>query len=139
MRKRLQTLFVQGAVPGMLACALAFPPAIFSQAAQQDHLVSPQAMQQQLQDSAAARQRNIETLTNFLSSPTAQRAMHDANINPTQIKTAIPTLSNDELANLATRANDAQMKFAAGSFDNHDLLLLVLGVLVIILIVVAVH
>jgi hypothetical protein len=139
MRKQLQTLLTQGAIPGVLVCALAFPPAIFSQAAQQDHIISSQAMQRQLLDSAAARQRNIETLTNFLSSPTAERAMHDSNIDPTQIKTAIPTLSDEELANLATRANDAQMKFAAGSFTNHDMLILILAVLVLILVIVAVH
>jgi hypothetical protein len=139
MRKQLFTLFTQTAIPGVLVCTLAFPSAIFSQAAQQDHVVTSQAMQQQLQESTAERQRNIETVTNFLSSPTALRAMHDSNIDPTQIKTAIPTLSNEELANLATRANDAQTKFAAGSFSNHDLLLLVLATLVIILIVVAVH
>jgi len=139
MRKQIFSLLTHGVLPGVLVCALAFPQDIFSQALQQDHIVSSQSMQQQLEDSAAARQRNIETLNNFLSSPTAQRAMQETHITPTQVKTAIPTLSDEELASLASRAADAQMKFAAGSFTDHDLLIIVIVVLIIIVVILAVH
>jgi hypothetical protein len=139
MRKQIFSLLAHGVLPGVLVCALAFPQDIFSQALQQDHIVSSQSMQQQLEDSAAARQRNIETLNNFLSSPTAQRAMQETHITPTQVKTAIPTLSDEELASLASRAADAQMKFAAGSFTDHDLLIIVIVVLIIIVVILAVH
>jgi hypothetical protein len=139
MRKQIFSLLTHGVLPGVLVCALAFPQDIFSQAMQQDHVVSSQAMQQKLEDSAAARQRNIETLNSFLSSPTAQRAMQETHITPTQVKTAIPTLSDEELASLASRAADAQMKFAAGSFTDHDLLIIVIVVLIIIVVILAVH
>lgn len=139
MNKRLLTLLTQGALPGVLVCALAFPADIFAQAVQYDHLVSPQAMQQQLEATAVARQRDIDTLNNFLSSPTAERAMQNAHINPTQVKSAIPTLSNEELANLATRAADTQMKFAAGSFSNDQLLIIILIIALVIVVVAAVH
>lgn len=139
MNKKLLTLLTQGALPGVLVCALAFPADIFAKAAQQDHIVSSQAMQQQLEATAAARQRNIETLNNLLSSPTAQRAMQETHITPSQVKTAIPTLSDEELANLATRAADAQMKFAAGNFSDHDLLIIIVVVLIVIVIIAAAH
>jgi hypothetical protein len=139
MRKRLFTLLTHGAVPGLLVCALAFPPDIFSQEAQQDHVVSSQTMQQRLEASAAARQRDIETLNSFLSSPITEQAMQEAHVNPIQIRTAIPTLSDQELSNLASRAADAQMKFSAGAFGNHELLVIAVAILVIILIIVAVH
>ena len=139
MRKRLFTLLTQGAVPGLLVCALAFPPDIFSQAAQQDHIVSSQAMQQRLEASAAARQHDIETLNSFLSSPITQQAMQDAHVNPVQIRTAITTLSDQELSSLASRAADAQMKFSAGSFSNHELIVIAVAILVIILVIVAVR
>ena len=139
MKKKFATLLTHGVLPGLLVCALAFPQDIFSQAALQDHIVSSEAMQQQLESSAAARQRNIETLNSFLSSPTAQRAMQETHITPTQVKTAIPTLSDEELASLASRAADAQMKFAAGSFTDHDLLIIVIVVLIIIVVILAVH
>jgi hypothetical protein len=139
MKKKFATLLTHGVLPGLLVCALAFPQDIFSQAAQQDHIVSSQALQQQLETSVAVRQRNIETLNSFLSSPTAQRAMQETHITPTQVKTAIPTLSDEELANLATRAADAQMKFAAGNFSDHDLLIIAIVVLVVIVIIIAAH
>ncbi len=139
MKKRISTLLTQGAIPGVMVCALAFPPDIFGQATQPDHIVSPQALQQRLETSAAARQRNIETLNSFISSPIAQQAMRDAHLNPVQIKTAIPTLSDQELASLASRTADAQTKFSAGSFSNHDLLLIAVAILVLILVIVAVH
>lgn len=139
MKKRLLTLLTQGALPGVLVCALAFPADIFAQTAPQDHIVSSQAMQQQLEATAAARQRNIETLNNLLASPTAQRAMQETHITPAQVKTAIPTLSDAELANLATRAADAQMKFTAGNFSDHDLLIIIVVVLIVIVIIAAAH
>lgn len=139
MNKRLLTLLTQSALPGILVCALAFPADIFAQAVQPDHIVSSQAMQQQLEATAAARQRDINTLNNFLTSPTAERAMQNAHINPTQVKTAIPTLSNEELASLATRAADAQMQFAAGSFSNDQLLIVILIIALVIVVVAAVH
>jgi len=139
MRKQLFALLTHAALPGLLICALAFPPDIFSQAAQQDHIVSSQTLQQRLESATAARQRNIETLNTLLSSPTAERAMQQAHVTPTQVKTAIPTLSDEELSNLATRAADAQMKFAAGSFSNHDLLIIIVVILIVIVVIAAVH
>ena len=65
--------------------------------------------------------------------------MQNAHINPTQVKTAIPTLSNEELASLATRAADAQMQFAAGSFTNDQLLIVILIIALVIVVVAAVH
>jgi hypothetical protein len=137
--KQLVNLVTQSALPGVLVCALAFPADIFSQPAQQDHIVSSQTLQQQLEASAAARQRNIETMNSFLSSSIAAQAMQDAHINPVQVKTAIPTLTDDELNSLAARAADVQMKFSAGSFSNRDLLVLAVAILVLILVIVAVR
>lgn len=135
----LSRLLIQGVLPGALVLALAFPPDIFSQAAEQDHIVSPQALQQQLEASSAARQRDISTVNNLLSSPAAERAMQDAHINPVQVRTAIPTLSDQELASLARRAADAQQKFSAGSFSNDQLLIVILIVALVIVVVAAVH
>jgi hypothetical protein len=131
-------MLIQGVLPGALVVALAFPPDIFAQTAEPDHIVSSQAMQQRLEASSAARQREITTLTGFLSTPAAERAMRDAHISPVQVRTAIPTLSDEELANLATRAADVQQKFAAGSFSNDQLLIVIL-IIALVIVVVAVH
>jgi hypothetical protein len=93
-------------------------------------------MQQQLATSATNRQQQIKTLTRFLSTPDAERAMRDAHIDPVQVQTAIPTLSDQELANLATRAADAQQKFSAGSLNNEMLLIVILVIAIVIIVAV---
>jgi hypothetical protein len=139
MKMHISNLLLRGAIPGLMVCTLAFPPDVFGQVTQQDHIVSSQALQQRLEASAAARQRDIETLNSFLSSPVTQQAMQETHVNPEQIKTAIPTLSDQELSNLATRAADAQMKFSAGAFGNRELIIIAVAILVIILVIVAVR
>ena len=121
------------ALAGLLAVLL-FAPA----ARAQDHLVSPDALQQQVRTSSATRQQNIDAVTNFLSTPIAERAMKSHHYDPVKVRSAIPTLSNAELANLASRANDAQQKFAAGFLGSGVLVLLIL-IIVVIIVVAAVH
>jgi len=101
--------------------------------AQDTHLVSPTQMQQQVQNATATRQQNIDTLNQFLATPTANKAMKDAKIDPAQVKNAIPTLSDAELANLSARASHAQSQFAAGGLTTLALALIILAVVLIIL------
>lgn len=122
------------ALAGLLAFAASFSPA----ARAEDHVVSSQALQQQVQSNSATRQQNIETVSNFLSTPIAERAMRSQHYDPVKVRTAIPTLSDQELANLASRANDAQQKFAGGFIGTGVLLILIIAIVVII-VVVAVH
>lgn len=122
-----------------LAFLLVSSPRILAQQspqAPQEHLVTPLLLQQQMQSASEARQQNVRTVTGFLSTDQAEHAMRDAHIDPVQVRTAIPTLSDQELANLATRANDAQQKFSAGSLSQGMLTLII--VLVAIIIVVAI-
>lgn len=131
---------IQGVLPGALVLVLAFPPDIFAQSppqvTDQDHIVSSQALQQQLETSSSTRQQEIATLSRFLSSSAAERALRDAHINPVQVRTAIPTLSDEELASLSARAADAQQKFSAGLMNNDMLLIIILLVAVIIIVAV---
>jgi hypothetical protein len=85
------------------------------------------------------RQHNIDNLQQFLSSPLAQKAMKDANINPRQVQNAIPALSDQDLAQLSARADKAQTDFAAGDLSQRDILLIILAVVVLVLIIVAVR
>jgi hypothetical protein len=101
---------------------------------QDSHLVTSTQLDQQLQASSATRQKQIQDLTQFLSTPTAEKAMKDSKIDPVQIKTAIPSLSDAELADLSARADKAQHDFAAGFLGTTALLLIILVVLVIILV-----
>lgn len=105
----------------------------------QNHLVSPADLQQQVMSASQQRQHNIDTLRQFLSTPLAEKAMKDANINPRQVQSAIPALSDQDLAQISARADKAQRDFAAGDLSQRDILLIILAVVVLVLIIVAVR
>jgi hypothetical protein len=112
------------------------PPSAVQPVASDAHLVSPSQLNHQVQESTATRQKQIDGLTEFLSTPQAERAMKDAKIDPVQVKTAIPTLSNANLANLSARADRAQQDFAAGGLSSLALALIIIAVVLLILLAV---
>ena len=127
---------LKGLAPAALLLALLAPRTLLAQAAEQDHVVPSQALDQQLANSSATRQQNIDTLQKLLETPAAQKAMHDAKVDPQQVKSAIPTLSSDELANLSARANKAQSDLAAGYIGPGLFTVIIIAIIVIIIIIV---
>ena len=49
------------------------------------------------------------------------------------------SLSDEEVAQLASRAEKAQADFAAGRMSDRDLIVIILGILALILIIIAVR
>ncbi|MGE5110019.1 MAG: PA2779 family protein [Acidobacteriaceae bacterium] len=123
----------------LVAAMFLFAVFVVPQLAAQSHVVSPADLQKEAVSATQARQQNIDSLTKALSTTKVQQAMKAAQIDPAQVKTAVSSLSNSELAQLAARANNAQNDFAAGRIDDHDLLLILVAVAALILIIVAVH
>lgn len=105
----------------------------------QSHVVSPADLQKEVVAASQSRHHNLETVQQFLSTPTAEKAMKSGQIDAQQVRTAVSTLNDQELAELAARANKAQADFAAGRISNRDLILIMLAVIVLILIIVAVR
>jgi hypothetical protein len=105
----------------------------------QAHIVSPSDLQQAAVAATQARQRNIETVRNLLSSAAAEKAMRSAHIQPEQVQRGVSNLSDQEVAQLASRAEKAQADFAAGNLSDRDLLIIVLAVAALVLIIVAVR
>jgi hypothetical protein len=101
--------------------------------------VSPADLQKQVMSASQQRQHNLETLQNFLSTPLAEKAIKDANVDVRQVRTAISTLNDDDLARLSARADKAQKDFAAGDLSQRDLIIIILAVVVLVLIIVAVR
>lgn len=126
--------FVRAAVACCFIVIFAVPR---TWAAQQ--LVSPEELQKATLAVTQARQENIKTIQQFLSSDGAQKALKTAHMNPQQVQEAVPSLSDQELAQLASRASKTQADFAAGRMDNRDLLIILIGIAALILIIVAVH
>jgi hypothetical protein len=135
MSLRLASVVTRGVVAAALMSLFSIAPSLRAQ--QSDtHLVSPDQLQQQVQSASAERQKNINTLTQFLSSPLAVGKMKSEHIDPVQVRKAIPSLSDAELADLSARAAHAQQQFAAGTMSNNDLLIIILILVVVILIAV---
>jgi len=105
----------------------------------QGHVISPAELQHQAASASQTRQHNLENLQQFLSTPQAEKAMRSAHVNAQQVRTAVSTLNDEELAQLSARADKAQQDFAAGNLSDRDLILIILAIAVLVLIIVAVR
>lgn len=133
----MQSKFSRALTAAVLAAVFTVPPTLLAQAP--DHLVPPSALQQAAVNASRARRQNAETLQKFFSSPEAQKALDSARLNPREVNKAVSGLSDQELAQLAQRANKAQSDFAAGNLSDRDLLIILVGIAALILIIVAVR
>jgi hypothetical protein len=131
--------YVLQSIRMFVACILvtifAVPQGLFAQT----HVVSSAALQNEAVRSSQARQHNLVIVRQFLSSQKAENALKSAHMSLGQVQTAVSTLSNEELAELAFRADKAQTDFAAGTLENRDLILIILAIAALALIIVAVH
>jgi hypothetical protein len=105
----------------------------------QSHVVSPADLQKESIAASQARQHNLDSIQHLLSTPAAEKALKSAKMNRQQVKTAVATLSDQELAQLASRADKAQADFYAGNLSERDLILIILGIAILVLIIVAVR
>ncbi len=127
---RVATAFV-------LAAVFAVPQNLLAEGAA--HVVSPSDLQEAVVQASAARQQNVEKIREFFSSEKADKALRSAHMNPEQVKNAVATLDDAELAQLASRVQKAQSDFAAGSLSDRDLIVILVVVALLILIIVAVR
>lgn len=121
------------------ACTLAVVFATPQDALAQSHVVSLADLRSATIASTQARQRNIEAIRQFISSPVAEKALKSAHIDAQQVKDAVSRLNDQELAQLAARSSKAQADFAAGSLSDRDLIIILVCIAALILIIVAVR
>jgi hypothetical protein len=105
----------------------------------QTHIVSPEELQKATVKATQARQQNIQTIQQFFSSPNAEQALKSAHMDPQQVKQAVSSLSDQDLAQLASRASRAQADLVAGHLSDRDLIIILIAIAALILIIVAVH
>lgn len=123
----------------LTACALITFFFLPTEGIAQSHVVNPADLQKEIVKSSEVRQHNIQTVQQFLSSPMAEKAMKSAKVDPVQVKNAVSSLSDDDLAQVASRADKAQTDFAAGRLSDRDLIWIIVAVVALILIIVAVR
>lgn len=143
MRSFFVAVLTRALVPAALVVTLAWPAGTFAQAgatqtSDKDHVVSSDALQQQVENSSADRQNHIDTINRLLSTPQAEQVMRDHHFDAQQVRSAVPTLSDRELADLSARASKAQHDFDAGILGV-GLLSLIIILIIVIIVVAAVH
>ncbi len=104
-----------------------------------DHLVSSTAQDRRLAEHAKDRASDVAALEEVLSSATAERAAASIGADLSRVRTAVPTLSDAELRDLAERARAVGVDPVAGlDHDIHQLLVIFLIVAIVILVLKAV-
>jgi type II secretory pathway component PulM len=118
-----------------LITLMAFPQAAIAQ----DHVVSAAEIKKDLQAATADRKNQLAQVDNLLTTRQARKALSDAHIDYQQVHTAVQSLSDEDLAKVAAKADQAQKDFAAGDLSDRDLILIILAIAVLVLIIVAVR
>jgi hypothetical protein len=131
----LMRQFARVITAGTLAVVFLIPQDVLAE----NHVVSLTELQNAAVAATTARQKNVETLREFVSSPSAEKALKSAHIDAQQVKDAVSRLSDQELAQLAARASKAQADLAAGSLSDRDLIIILVCIAALILIIVAVR
>jgi hypothetical protein len=138
--RRFQTMrYVLQSIRTFVACLLVTIFAVPRSVLAQSHVVGAADLQKETVRSTQARKHDLETVRQFLSSQKAENALKSAHINAGQVQTAVSTLSDQELAQLASRVDKAQADFAGGRLEDRDLILIILAIAALALIIVAVH
>ena len=119
----------------LLVALFAIPTNLFAET----HVVSLAELQAQMRTTSQTRQQNLMAVQQFLSSAAGQRAWAKEHIDGGKVRTAVSSLSDEELQQLASKANKAQADFAAGTLSDRDLLLILVAIAALILIIVAVR
>ncbi|HXH51039.1 MAG TPA: hypothetical protein VNM47_17000 [Terriglobia bacterium] len=122
-----------------LFCTLMFALQTPLLAATENHIVSPAELQRATTSAASTRQQNIDKVEKLFSSERAEKTLKSAHLDAVQVKKAVPTLSDQELARLASRADKAQKDFAAGALTNEQITYILIALGAAVLVLIAVH
>jgi hypothetical protein len=124
---------------GTVACGLALVFAVPQSLVAQSHIITPYDLRSEAVAASQSRARNVATVKEFLSSEQAQKALKSAHMDSEQVKTAVSSLTDQELAQLAARSEKAKADFAAGTLSDRDLIIILVAIAALILIIVAVR
>jgi len=104
----------------------------------EEHLVSPQAAQQQLLDATAARAQNLAVVDAFVASPEGSAAMATLGVDAARVRGSLSTLTDAELQDVAARAAALQGDPVAGAPFNRNQILWIALIAVAVIVLIAV-
>src|ERR1700752_3556817 len=96
-----------------LSALMAFPQGAIAQ----DHVVSSADVKKDLQAASAERKKQLAQVDGFLATSEAKKALAEAHIDYQQVHAAVQSLSDEDLARVGARADQAQKDFAAGDLS----------------------
>jgi hypothetical protein len=100
-----------------------------------DHIVPLNEIHQQARSSGEARAKDIQDIERVLSYPAATEALQKSHVNQDQMRKAVATLDDSELARLAAQARSSENDVRGGLIVG---ILALIGLIVVIIVVVAV-
>ena len=118
----------------VLAAAAAIVSLSAGYSAAGDHIVSPDAVQSRLSETAAQRAQNLATVQDVLATPLAREAAASVGADLDRVRAGVGTLSNAELSDLAARASVLQGDPVAGAMDRNMRLLVMIGLILVIIV-----
>lgn len=118
----------------LVALAVGMAAVLPRAALAQDHVVPLPELKEKVRSAAGERARNIADIQRVLSYPAAAEALQKSNINQEQVRAAVATLSDEELARLADRARASEKDVQGGLIVG---ILALIGLIVVIIIVVS--
>lgn len=104
-----------------------------------EHVVSRSELQQQALKAARTRQDRVQSVQRFFASETACKALKSARIDTEKVQSVIPQISDEELAQLAAKADSAQKDFAAGSLSNQELTYIIIALATAVLVIIIIE
>lgn len=102
-----------------------------------NHLVTPDAAQARLAEANAERARNLATVDALLVSPEGSAALEAVGVSEARVRGALPTLSDAELQDLATRAAALQSDPVAGMTQKQWIWIIAAVVVIVVIIIIA--
>lgn len=122
----------------VVALLLSMVVPVMTALAAEDHVVPASELHRDAAAVTQTREANIAKAERFFKSEPAENALHSFKMDGDQVMKAVPMLSDDELAGLASRIDSAQTDFAAGSLDNEHItyIIIALAATVIVLVLV---
>jgi hypothetical protein len=100
------------------------------------HLVTADVAQARLLEASAARERNLARVDALLVSPEGGAALKVVGVSEDRVRGALPTLSDAELQDLATRAAALQADPTAGGLTTKQWIWIIAAVVAIVVIII---
>ncbi len=106
----------------------------------QDHVVSRADLHRAMRSATEVRQENQRKVEKFFTQERVRETLKSAKIDPARVQKAVPSLSDDELARLASQTDKVQNDMAGGALTNTQITYIIIAIataLIVTLIFVA--